>query len=773
MDVAASTAIRRLCAIATVLVTACAVLSLVWSWPLIGRTFAGFLTTSELRINGVLLPSWSGAQAGLPVFHHVRTVDGQPVTDGRALVRYVASLPPGTTVTYGIETGAGSIVPMPIRTMRFGIYDWVAVCLVHWLVGVGIAVIGILVLWLQPHNKLARFLVVACALMSLLYLGVADATCTYHLVSESATMLNMSWAGGCFGLLSTVFPRRWPHARRWQLAWVVAIVGLSGWFLWEQAFGGDRAILATCMIFPSLGVLTVPLSAAWAAWSRSSTLRQRHQGQVLLIGTLITFALPIGMYLTEYVLSRPLPGMDFCQLAILAFPATLGYAIVRHRLFDIDLALRRTLTYALVAGVLLLAYATITGIAHVLVGPQAPASGLLVTAIIAVAFAPVRDGVKGWLDKRFFRQPYDLVAVADGFQHDACERLEADHLLMTYTKTLETALAPRYITVTLVNGDQCCHGEITPDAPEVTLPLTFDGSTLGLVTIGAKRSDLPFSELDTKLIHDLTQRLAIMVYLVGRLASELEQHQTINALRHADEMRTEFLNVVSHELRRPLGEILASVNILARYDGTLPPQDRLSHHLLQLKASSGVLSRLVNDLLDAGMLQSGHFQLRPAPLTVTRVIDDAVRASGPLAEQKGVTLTAEPHACPVALGDHLRLVQVVSNLLSNAIRHTPSGGQVVVRAMPHGAEWCCEVVDTGDGMDADRMPELFQRFSRLHPEDGSGVGLGLYICKAIVEAHRGRIEAESHRGTGSTFRFYIPMQGPSPETVTPPAHTSG
>jgi signal transduction histidine kinase len=759
MDVAAATTVRRLCAAAMTVMAVCALLSLAWSLPVIDQTFAGFRTTSSLRINGVMLPSWTGAKVALPVFHHVRTVDGHAVASGQDLTHYIASLPPGTAVTYGIDTGDGSISPVTIHTQRFGVYDWVATCLTHWLVGVGVGVIGSLVLWLQPLNVLARLLFVSCMLLSLLYLGVPDATTTYHLVSESTTMLMMTWAGGSFGVLSAAFPRRWPHARHWQAGWLMAVAGMSTWFLWEQAYGGDLAIAVACMAFPSLGALAIPVSAAWAAWDQSSTLRQRRQAQVLLIGTLITFALPIAMYLGEYVMQHPLPGMDFCQLAILAFPATIGYAIVRHRLFDIDLALQRTLTYALVAGVLLAAYAGITAIAHMLLGPQSAASGLLATTIIAVAFAPLRDRVKDWLDRRFFRQPYDLVAVADAFQQDACNQLEVVPMMAAYTEALDAALALRFVTVSLDGGERVHHGKPTADDTAMKLPLTFADGTLGTVAIGAKQSDLPFSDLDMRLIDDLTKRLAIMVYLAGRLKANLEQRQTIDALRSTNEMRTEILNVVSHELRRPLGEILASVNILGRFDRS-PPPERLAHHLLQLKASSGVLSRLVNDMLDAGMLQSGHFQLRPAPLAIERVVEDAVRAASPLAEQKGVILEAETTTCPAAVGDHLRLVQVVSNLLTNAIRHTPAGGRVLARIAVQDTDWSCEVADTGDGIDPSRMPELFQRFSRLHPDDTSGVGLGLYICKAIVEAHGGTIEVHSQPGAGSTFRFQLPIHGP-------------
>ncbi len=739
-----------------------AIVTLIWSLPTIGGTMAGFRTTSDLRISDLLLPSWTGAGCDLPPLHHVRTVDGDPVSSGRALIERVAALPAGTPVTYGIDRADGTRETVTIPTQRFTLYDWLATCFLFWLLGLAYALVGGLVSWLKPGDTVARIHFVTCMNTAVLFLCVADATSTYHLVRGTAFHLLLVSVGCAAGVLATVFPRPWRRTSTWQTIWLGTSAALAAWLLWDQVNGGLMGVTIATEVFPSVGALALPAAVAWTVVSRSSTPQQRIQAKILLAGIGIPYLVPIVGALIHVWLRHPVPGADFVYLAMLAFPLTIGYAIVRYRLFDIDLVLRRTLTYGLVAASMLVIYACVTVVSRLVIGHWSMAEGILSTLVIGMALGPWRDRVNAWLVMRFFRHPYDLTQVMAAFHRVAGESLDATHLLETYAATLDGALAVRFVFARLHDGTEHRRGEpSTREDRPLWLPLAFDGTPMGAVQIGTKHTDVPFTEVDRHLIDELTQRLELWLHLVERVAQDRLQRETIAALTHADAMKSEFLNLVSHELRRPLSEILACVNLVSQQHRP-ELSDRLVQHFQRLHMSTAMLAGLVNDLLDAGQLQSGRFQLRPGPLTVSRVVEDALDTAQPLADLKGLHLVADLDPCPGSWGDHIRLVQVVSNLLSNAIRHTAPSGTVTVRVRVTDDHWHCEVADTGEGIPAAFLPRLFQQFGGSPSDRQSaegGLGLGLYICKAIVTAHGGTIDALSKPGSGSTFRFAIPLAG--------------
>jgi signal transduction histidine kinase len=169
---------------------------------------------------------------------------------------------------------------------------------------------------------------------------------------------------------------------------------------------------------------------------------------------------------------------------------------------------------------------------------------------------------------------------------------------------------------------------------------------------------------------------------------------------------------------------------------------------------------LVNDLLDFAKLHSGKFELAPRPTAYAPLVHEAIALMAPIADQKGVTLTAADVANPVIPCDGGRVIQVLTNLLSNAIKFTEPGGRVTVRAALHGAEVRTEVADTGCGIAPSDVPKLFHRFQQLEmgsTRKAGGTGLGLAISKALVEAHGGQIGLESTPGQGATFWFSLPF----------------
>jgi signal transduction histidine kinase len=183
------------------------------------------------------------------------------------------------------------------------------------------------------------------------------------------------------------------------------------------------------------------------------------------------------------------------------------------------------------------------------------------------------------------------------------------------------------------------------------------------------------------------------------------------------------------------------------------------------------MRRLVGDLLDAVRIQAGHLSLDLEAMTLGAIVDQAAEMHRPIAADRGVDFEIHVEDANVPLRvDRARIQQVLGNVLGNALKFTPKGGHVTLDARVEQGTAIFRVSDTGVGIPADRLPFIFERFWQGQPGDRSGVGLGLAITKAIVEAHGGKIDVESEPGKGSTFTLRLP--GPTGVVKSKEPHTS-
>ena len=226
-------------------------------------------------------------------------------------------------------------------------------------------------------------------------------------------------------------------------------------------------------------------------------------------------------------------------------------------------------------------------------------------------------------------------------------------------------------------------------------------------------------------------------------------------LRQMEETKREFFATVSHELRSPLTSIRGAADLLR--DGVPGPLTEKQERLMDIVAqSSERLLRLVNQILDMSRLRAGLVELDRKPLDFVWLLDRVVEELHPRAEEAGIALERERLGSNFAYhGDEERLHQLVVNLGANAIRFTPRGGRVVVRLIDADAELELQVEDTGVGIPADALPHIFDAYRQAHRERG-GTGLGLAIVRGIVDAHGGRVTAESQEGKGSRFTVLLP-----------------
>jgi len=254
---------------------------------------------------------------------------------------------------------------------------------------------------------------------------------------------------------------------------------------------------------------------------------------------------------------------------------------------------------------------------------------------------------------------------------------------------------------------------------------------------------------------DLSQRVPIEERdEVGELARAF--NAMADSLTRNEQLRKNMVTDVAHELRTPLSNIKGYLEALM--DGVLVPDTRT---LESVHEEATRLSSLVDDLQELSLAEAGQLRLDVSATDLPEVVDRALRGARAQAMGKGIDLTAElPAEMPLVEIDPARIGQVLHNLLGNALVHTPEGGAVTVKAERVGREVVVSVCDTGSGIPPEHLPHIFERFYRVDPSRAratGGSGIGLAIVKQLVQAHGGRIWAESEPGHGSNFRFTLPM----------------
>jgi PAS domain S-box-containing protein len=243
-----------------------------------------------------------------------------------------------------------------------------------------------------------------------------------------------------------------------------------------------------------------------------------------------------------------------------------------------------------------------------------------------------------------------------------------------------------------------------------------------------------------------------------------EQVELHKRLQRAVTARDETVGMVAHDLRNPVSAVkMLSHTLLNRAEKLGIGKDD-SEQLRLIRDAALQMDRLIQDLLDVTRAESGRLMVNRQPLTTKALLEGALQTLRPLVEDAGHTLTVDlPSTLPTIHADPERIGQVLSNIVGNAIKFTPHGGKITVRAIEQGDGVRISVSDSGSGIAREHLPNIFDRFWQQSPSNirTRGAGLGLPIALAIVEAHGGRLWAESELGSGSTFHFTLPTAEPA------------
>jgi signal transduction histidine kinase len=284
-------------------------------------------------------------------------------------------------------------------------------------------------------------------------------------------------------------------------------------------------------------------------------------------------------------------------------------------------------------------------------------------------------------------------------------------------------------------------------------------STLAILLRGV--SLMGDGQLDTRVDINSGDELEDLAAAFNLMAQQLRE--SFATQREMEEARRHLIGAVSHDLRTPLATMRAMIESIN--DGVVSEPETIERYHRTMQSEIGYLSRLIDDLFELSQIDSGLVELRPETSNVRDLVSGTLEALQAQADQRRLKLEGEiASMLPNVTMDVPRMQRVLYNLVQNALRHTPPDGSVVIRAKDAGRDIEISVEDTGEGVEAEDLPRIFERFyrgNRARNRDEAGSGLGLTIAKGIVELHGGRIWAESQRGCGASFIFTVPKARPA------------
>ena len=287
---------------------------------------------------------------------------------------------------------------------------------------------------------------------------------------------------------------------------------------------------------------------------------------------------------------------------------------------------------------------------------------------------------------------------------------------------------------------------------EIVAPLLAGAQPIGMIALSRAEPDA-FTPDDVELVSLLGRLAATAVQNIRAYEAE---HHTVEELRRLSALRADFVSLVSHELRSPMAAVIGAARTLQERWRVLAPDQREAF-LALIADETNRLAILIGDVLHTSQIEAGTFSYSFSDVDLGRLVEDAVAMASIGQDEVRVTASVSP-SLPAIRGDRERLRQVLGNLIENAIKYSPAGDEVDVRAQPVDGKVRISVADNGPGIPHDQQRLIFEKFGRADIAGGSkpGTGLGLFIARSIAEAHGGTIDVRSSPDAGSTFTLTLP-----------------
>ncbi len=547
---------------------------------------------------------------------------------------------------------------------------------------------------------------------------------------------------------------------------------------------------------------------------RSSSGLLKAQLQTLLLGVVISSLL---LFITNFVFVVVLKNASFLVFSpayFLIFSGFTAYAILAHQLFDIRVIIKRTLVYS---GLLLcatIAYSMIIFFFAALFGEQQVftartfVANLIAASIIAIIFEPLRRWLVSVTDKYLFVGEYNAQAVTAQLAETLSSVLDLDEALQTMMTVLTRALRVREAAVFILQTDPekgLIMRRVQAVGYRSVTELTLQPNARLLSYFSEKHNSLIVTEelkqqsdagrqpnpglvelvqtldrfqaaiavpirVGDKLIGILVMgpKLSGDVYSANDLQFlDVAAKQTAAAIEKSrfyedDQLKSEFVSIASHELLTPTAAIEGYLSMIL--DEKMAQVDpKAEEYLRKVQSSAHRLGELVADLLSVSRIEGGRIVVNKQPIEVSPIIQSVTDELKVKADQAGIKLVylAPAQPLPKALADPDRVAQIVTNLISNAIKYNRPNGSIELSAQTNGRMIIVSVKDSGIGIDAKHLPHLFEKFYRVQDDTAAaekiGTGLGLYITRSIVELQGGKIGVQSQPGVGSLFSFSLPL----------------
>jgi two-component system sensor histidine kinase KdpD len=308
---------------------------------------------------------------------------------------------------------------------------------------------------------------------------------------------------------------------------------------------------------------------------------------------------------------------------------------------------------------------------------------------------------------------------------------------------------------TFENGQQAGRGTDTlPDASMNYQPLKTTRGVIGVLGIKPIKESAYLSPDQRRILDAFTNQVALAI----EGAQLVEQTRQTELLKATEKLQTALLNSISHDLRTPLVSITGALSSLEEASPAL--DEEVKHSLIETaREESERLNRLVGNLLDITRLEAGAMQLHREASDIQELIGSALQQIGPSLKGRQVNIEISPNIPLVPL-DFVLFSRILVNVIDNALKYSPPEKPIDIHAWQSTDELEISIGDKGEGIPADDLERIFDKFYRVQrPDNVSGTGLGLSICKGIVEAHRGTIQAENRRGGGAIIKIRVPLEG--------------
>lgn len=579
--------------------------------------------------------------------------------------------------------------------------------------------------------------------------------------------------------------------------------------------GAGMAIFGFYVVFCSL-------SSIYVLFRRFRLAKgiQKEQFKLIMTGILLMYGLLITTVLVPVSLFQYNKFVTYAPLYTLIFLAATAYSIIKHRFLDIRLLVARAVSFALLTGVFGLFYAFLYSILSAAFLTEISLQVVIISTFLALTmaftFQPLRRAFEIVSDRFFYQYLYDAkkllyqltLVMASTFELKKLlnqllkELLSQMHLkngafiLIEKDRVYELAamgydsspsISNQDVFQFIFSGSFFIYDEL-PDGKlkdimrqaqfQVVAVLVTESTHIGLLGFGEKLSGDVYSQDDFKTLQILAPEISIAIQnakayeqikkfnitLQDRVNQATAELQVANKqLQELDKLKDDFLSIASHELRTPMTAIRSYV-WMALYRPDITLSEKMKKYLSRVLISTERLIVLVNDLLNISRIESGRIEFIPKVFDITNLAKEAVEDIAPKSKEKGVILKVEEKAkLSQVFADPDKVSQVLLNLLGNAIKFTPANGQITISFFSDSHYIEISVKDSGVGIDPSDMSKLFQKFGRLDTSyvaaaTSGGTGLGLYICKSLVEQMGGKIKAVSQgEGKGATFTFSLPV----------------